>query len=131
MICSAKILVFNRWVIAVVDDEIGRYYRSLYSLEYFYKPRINKPLWGTHCTIIRGEIVLPDWVKYEYHETELEIYYCNHMQTNGVHFWLPVRCEEFDYLRNELDIGPPTCAYHLSIGNICNGTGQTIPEDYR
>lgn len=130
MIASAKILVFNRWVIATCDDEIGQYYRSLYTLEYFYKPRIQKPIWGSHVSVVRGECDIPENFKGIWNNTTVSLDYDNIMESNGVHFWLPVKCKLFNIMRAELGLGPPICDYHLSIGNICDGSGNTTPETF-
>lgn len=123
-----QLKIFNKWALLECDDNIGRLYRSLYSLEYFYKPKIQRPLWGTHISIIRGEAVLNEYIKKQLFDLSIEYYYSPTLQSNGVHFYLPVICPILDSIRNEFALPATLVAYHLSIGNICNGTGYTEPE---
>ncbi len=109
---------FNTWVLLECDDQIGAMYRSLYSLEYFYKEKIQKPLWGTHISIIRGESILNERVKNDINGMSIEFYYSSRMHTNSCHFWLPVLCPLLDTIREEFVLGKSVVRYHLSIGNI-------------
>lgn len=124
---SGKLKLFNKWVLLECDRSIAQYYCSLYSMEYFYKPKIQIPLWGAHISVVRGEILLSQF-KDEIQGMEIEFYYVNTMFTNGVHFWLPVICPILDDIRELFGLGRGYVNYHLSIGNIANGTGETPPE---
>lgn len=115
---SGKLKVFNTWALLECDDSIGQMYRSLYSLEYFYKPKIQKPVWGTHISVIRGEKELDSLLKKEIHNMEIEYFYIPVMRTNGIHFWLPVICPILDNIRIEFGLSKSIVDYHLSIGNI-------------
>lgn len=110
--------VLTRWTLLECDDQIGAMYRSLYSLEYFYKPKIQKPLWGTHISIIRGEILLSQSTKAEINGIKIEYYYASRMGTNGCHFYLPVICPVLDDIREAFELDKSLVNYHLSIGNI-------------
>lgn len=127
---NGEIRCFNRWIILVVGENLARYYKSLYALEYPYKPKFQTPLWGAHVSIVRGECVLPDSIKY-YSGCVVEFGYTPEIRTNGVHFWFPAHASIFQQIRDELNLGKPICDFHLSIGNICNGTGLTQPEQFR
>lgn len=115
---------FTKWALLECDDQIGSVYRSLYSLEYFYLPKIQKPLWGSHISIVRGETVLSDRIKQEIDRLAVEYYYLPNMQSNGVHFYLPVICPILDDIRELFGLGPSCVNYHLSIGNIVDGTKE-------
>ena len=125
-----QLRIFTKWALLECDDQIGAMYRSLYSLEYFYKPKINKPLWGSHISIIRGEEELCPAIKTIVDGMSIEFAYIPIMRTNGVHFWLPVICPILDDLRQEFGLPKSIVNYHLSIGNIANGTGNTNPETF-
>lgn len=112
--------LIGSWTILLCDDNIGEMYRSLYSLEYFYKPKIQKPLWGSHISIVRGELCVLEKLKRELNGMKIEFYYIPEMETNGCHFYLPVLCPLLDDLRNELSLNKSIVNYHLSIGNIKN-----------
>lgn len=121
MVKSCGILqIFTTWALLECDDEIGKLYRSLYCLDYFYKPRIQKPLWGSHISIIRGETELDQKIAEEIKGRSIEFYYIPKMETNGCHFYLPVICPIFDTIRGEFGLGPSIVNYHLSIGNLRN-----------
>lgn len=122
--------IFTRWIILQCDSNIGKYYRNLYSLEYFYKPKIQKPLWDAHITIVRNECTINETFRNKYNQIAIKFEYETKIQTNGVHFWLPVYSVEIDQLRIELQLHKYTCPLHLSIGNIVNETGNTLPEKY-
>jgi hypothetical protein len=123
--------IFTKWALLECDDTIGAMYRSLYSLEYFYKPRINKPLWGSHVSIIRGEALLDTKVKDELNNLSIEYVYIPEMRTNGVHFWLPVICPILDTIRLEFGLPRSVVNYHLSIGNILQGSNELMePETF-
>lgn len=110
--------VFTKWTLLECDDNIGRMYRSLYSQEYFYKPTIQKPLWGTHISIIRGETILSNEIKKEIGGLGIQFYYIPNICTNGIHFWLPIICPVLDDIREAFGLGPSRVNYHMTIGNI-------------
>ena len=60
---NGKLKIFTEWAMIECDDQIGAMYRSLYSLEYPYKPKIKRPFWGSHISVIRGECVLEESIK--------------------------------------------------------------------
>jgi hypothetical protein len=111
---------FTSWALLECDDEIGKMYRSLYSLEYFYKPKIQKPLWGTHISIIRGERTLDNAIKEDINGMLVEFDYIPDMQTNGCHFYLSVICPILDDIRETFGLGRSLVNYHLSVGNLRN-----------
>lgn len=126
---QGRLRLFNKWALVECDREIAEYYNSLYSLEYFYKPKIQIPLWGAHISIIRGEVILTS-LKDEIQDMEIEFYYIPKIESNGVHFWHKVICPILDDIRLEFDLNKSLIGYHLSIGNICDGTGKTTPESF-
>lgn len=127
---KGKLKLFTKWALLECDDEIGKMYRSLYSLEYFYKSKIQKPLWGTHISIIRGETLLSQEIKTELVDLAVEFYYIPEVKTNGIHFWLPVLCPILDDIRELFGLGASQVAYHLSIGNILDGSEYIQPERF-
>ena len=122
--------VFNRWALLECDDNIGGLYRSLYSLEYFYKPKIQKPLWGSHISIIRGETLLNQTIAEKINNMRVGFVYCPIMKTTGVHFFLPCYSLIFDSVRDLFGLDKTLVNYHLSIGNIVNDVGTTTPETF-
>lgn len=114
----AKLVCYSHWSFLICDDEIGKLYRRLYSLEYFYLPKIQKPVLGSHITITRQEKIIPENVKSEIDGMEIEYGYFSKIETDGVHFWLRVICPMLDSIRDEFNFGKSLVPYHLSIGNI-------------
>lgn len=125
---TGQLKLFDTWAIVICDDNIGAMYRSLYQLEYFYKPRINKPIWSSHISVIRGEKSLDETIRAALQDKAIKFEYTPGIITNGVHMWLNVICSELDEIRSQFNLDPSPIAYHLSIGNICNGSGFTSPE---
>jgi len=121
---SGKLKLFNTWALLECDDQIGAMYRSLYSLEYFYRPRIQRPVWGSHISVIRGETLLNE-TKNEIDGMTIEFVYLLDMQTNGCHFYMPVICPVLDDIRELFGCGKSIVNYHLSIGNTRNDLSNT------
>lgn len=115
---SGKLKIFTKWSLLECDDQIGLMYRSLYKLEYFYREKIQKPLWGSHISIIRGETILDENIKRNLVDLSIEFFYIPEMQTNGCHFYLPVICPVLDDIRELFGLGPSVVNYHLSVGNL-------------
>src|SRR5208282_3785912 len=52
----------ERWLVMMCDDEISKYYRHLYTMQYPYlngekTGKLTRPVWGTHLSIVRGEYI--------------------------------------------------------------------------
>lgn len=124
-----KLKIFTQWSLLECDDQIGAMYRSLYKLEFFYKPKIQKPLWGSHISIIRGEIMLDEHIKEQINGMSIQFFYIPNMASNGCHFYLPVICPILDSIRIEFGLNKSLCDYHLSIGNIKNDK-VSFSEEY-
>lgn len=108
---------FNKWVLVECGRELANYYCSLYNREFFYRPRLNPPLCGAHISVIRGEAILSTTIKSLCENMSIEFRYQTEMQSNGIHYWLPVICPLLDDVREAFGLGPTPVGYHLSIGN--------------
>lgn len=132
------------WVIAVVDGyngkDLGDYYRYLLEKRFgmhvqtSYTPqgetverkhfglKLNLAAWGTHISIIRGERVdLDIWSekKEKFHNKTFEFEYSNLIETNGSHFWLPVKTLRGKTIRKEMGLREnPKWPFHMTIGNL-------------
>lgn len=103
------------WAVVETDDEITRYFRWWVKKEFWID--LNKPAWGAHVSIIRGEKPEPDlmhlWKKYD--RTEVEFEY-EHSVYQNKHFWLvDVKCPFLINIRKELN-RPCNWNLHLTIG---------------
>lgn len=106
------------WALLTCDDEIARYYAwflKRYGLE--VHPN-NKGLWGTHISILKGEVP-PDtsnWGKYDGFEVEFNY---NHIVRfdNGKHAWVDVYSEDLSAIREMMGF-PAKPWFHLTIGRL-------------
>lgn len=107
----------ERWLVLMCDDELSAYYRCLFRREFPWKPKLIRPVWGTHVSIIRGETIPnPDiWgigkdkiVHFEYESS---------VKDNGEYYWLKVYCDELAALRQAYGLSRhPQFGFHLTIG---------------
>jgi len=112
----------DRWLVLMCDDEISRYYRHLYKMEYPYlngerTGKLTRPVWGTHVSVIRGERIpnMNLWgldankiIEFEYEPGVID---------NGEYYWLKVRCPYLSGLRKKYGLHPePRFGFHLTIG---------------
>jgi len=110
-------------LIVDVDDELGRYYRSLIPKSH----RIQKPMYPSHISTVRKEIPpnISVWNKYQ---NELITFnYENFIYNDETYYWLNVSSKRLEDIRIEL--GLPLHSdltkspdgkhkFHLTIANI-------------
>jgi len=107
----------ERWLVVMCDDELSKYYRSLFYMEYPWLGKLSRPVWGTHISVIRGEKI-PNhnlWkmdegkiIKFEYEPGVID---------NGEYYWLKVKCDYLSELREKYGLsGRPKFGFHLTIG---------------
>ena len=114
---TSHLLSSNNWAIVACDDEISKYYRSLYLQE--FKSQLIKPAWGAHISWIRNEIIKfpKKWKLLENQIIEFE--YDSNIQTNGTYFWLKVKCDALLDLRSQYGLNKyPKFGLHLTIGRL-------------
>lgn len=125
MLASYGLLVYSEnphKLIVKVDDEIGRYYRSLIPKYY----RVQQPLYDSHISVIRNEKIvnLDFWKKY--HLLNIYFEYDNYINNYGVYFWLNSKSDILTNIRMELGLSktsewsrPPDNSnnFHITIGN--------------
>lgn len=109
----------QKWLVLMADDNIGRYYRSLYHQEFFYKPKLIQPIWSSHVSLIRGEYV-PNLHLWGLNKNKLvEFEYEAGAQSNGEYWWLNVNCPELEDLRVKYGLSKqPKFGLHLTIGRL-------------
>ena len=105
------------WATMDCDEGLRLFYSWLIQRNAFQLPQ--KPLWGAHISIVRGEVA-PNkeyWRKYENKKIAFE--YDNNIKTNGLYWWLPIKCDFIGDLREELGLPrTPPQELHLTIGQI-------------
>ncbi len=109
----------QKWLVLMADDNIGRYYRSLYHQEFFYKPKLIQPVWGAHVSCIRGEYV-PNIHLWGLNKNKIiEFEYSSGVFSNDEYHWLEVTCPELEDLRLKYGLSKyPKFGYHLTIGRV-------------
>lgn len=107
------------WCVLDCDEEIGRYYRSLFNWENRAKIKIMAPAWGSHISIIANEppsntdLWLADSGK------QFKFSYDPALKSNGEYYWLDVFCEQMLELRERLGLKKePFYPLHLTVGRI-------------
>lgn len=114
------------WALLLCDPEIVRYYSwqlKKYGVEVYSN---DKGLWGTHVSVLKGDIP-PDpslWKKYQGYEVE---FHYNHLirVDNGEHAWVDVYSEDLSAIRQELGF-PFKPWYHLTVGRLVRPVNQVI-----
>ena len=107
----------SKWLVLMCDDEISKYYRSLFYRQYPWLGKLTRPVFGSHISVIRGEVV-PNrnlWgldnnkiIKFEY-----EPGVCD----NGEYYWLKVKCNYLLALREKYGLKrQPRFGLHLTVG---------------
>ncbi|WP_257389090.1 hypothetical protein [Tahibacter caeni] len=106
------------WLILDGDPELGRYLRHLHWIAQRRLRSLQAPLWGTHVSVIRGE--LPPhpghWGDGEGERVDFTFDPLGR-ETNG-YVWFPVRCAAVLDLRERLGLPrEPQPPLHLTVGN--------------
>lgn len=107
------------WAIIECPKDIIEYYHHWIAKEENVK--LNKPLFGAHISVIRGEEP-PDSFKSIWgagQGSELLFSYKHEVETNGEYWWLRVRCEELNALRKKMGLNSEVeFDFHLTIGRV-------------
>lgn len=106
------------WALLTCDDELSRYYAwqlKKHGVEVYPN---DKGLWGTHVSVLKGDVPpnQSNWAKYD--GFEIEFHY-NHLirYDNGKHAWVDVYSEDLSYIRQELGFDSKPW-YHMTIGRL-------------
>jgi hypothetical protein len=103
-------------VATLPHDDLDLLYQWFIVREYGQALRLNRPIFGTHVTIVRHEEDVPNmalWGKYEGVEVDVDY---DVVVRNHFGFWsLPVYNEWFQQIRRELGL-PPERDFHITIG---------------
>ncbi|WP_151633848.1 hypothetical protein [Noviherbaspirillum aerium] len=103
-------------VATLPEDDLDLLYQWFIERRYGQALRLNRPIFGTHVTIVRHEEHVPNmqlWGKYE--GVEVDIAYDVEVRRHFGFWSLPVYSEEFQQIRAELGL-PPEPDFHITIG---------------
>lgn len=133
------------WSIIKTDDDFDSYYKWFLHKRYGYnsilsitddyiKPyneiyglKLQKPAWGSHISVIRGEIKeglttddeINEWWDYyknKYNGKNYEFVYDLTPKTNGKHWWLKIYSDELTDLRKEMGLFKSDIGLHITLG---------------
>ena len=126
MITSIGTLIYTEnpyKLIVEVDDEIGKYYRSLIP-KYL---GVQRPMYSSHISTIRNEIPVNLSVWSKYHQQEISFEYESYIYNGEVYYWLNAYSKSLEDIR--LELGLPNTSeftkspdgrhkFHITIGNL-------------
>lgn len=116
---NTHLLSSDNWAILACDDEIGKYYRHLYSQEFPYKNKLMRPVWGSHISWIRSEKIINPKIWKTSNNKIIDFEYDLGVQDNGQYFWLNVKCDYLLDLRDQYGLSrEPKFGLHLTIGKV-------------
>jgi hypothetical protein len=107
------------WVIVECPKDIIQYYHHWITKEEGVK--LNKPLFGSHISVVRGEEPSNDkknlWGRRK--EKIVTFTYNHEVGMENDYYWLRVHCQELNELRIELGLPPNVeFGFHLTIGKV-------------
>jgi hypothetical protein len=112
----------EKWLVLMCDDEISKYYRHLYTMEYPYLNgvkvgKLTRPVWGAHISCIRSEYI-PNFKLWGLDANKIiEFEYDGGVVDNQEYFWLKVKCPALSELRERYGLSrEPRFGFHLTIG---------------
>jgi hypothetical protein len=116
----------KNWLVLMCDDEIGKYYRHLFTLQYpylnnNYNGKLARPVLGSHISVVRGEKIQNLYLCKKINNKIIEFEYDGEVKDNSEYFWLKVNCPFLNDLRINLGLSPiPKFGLHLTIGRSTN-----------
>jgi len=112
----------KNWIVLMCDDEISRYYCSLFNLSYKskngeYSGKLKRPVWGAHISVVRNEVYNIKNIKKNNQIFKFD--YEPGVIDNKEHFWLKVHSKELIDFRRSLGLSDfPNFGFHLTIGRV-------------
>jgi hypothetical protein len=105
------------WLILEYDAAILDRWREV--AEKRHRIRLSYPRWGAHISIVSGEIPARrsrwGWRNGE----EIEFEYRPVVETDGVFYWIPARCEALLGIRESLGLPRiPRHSLHMTLGRV-------------
>jgi hypothetical protein len=107
----------SKWLVVMADDEICRYYSSLFYKEFPYLGKLIRPVFGAHISVIRGERISNKQLWRLDENKIIEFEYEPGVRDNGEYYWLKVKCDYLCDLREKYGLSRyPQFDFHLTIG---------------
>lgn len=109
----------DRWLVLMCDDALSEYYRTLFKREFPWKTKLMRPVWGTHVSVIRGEVIPNSDIWGLGKDSIVNFEYEGGVKDNGEYYWLKVRCDELAAIRQAYGLPrSPQFGFHLTIGRV-------------
>lgn len=109
---------WKRIVLIRLNCDMHLYYR--WFLERRFNLKLNKPLRGAHITFISDKGIdekLYNECKRKYNRKRIAFSYDVSPKTNGEHWWLKVKCQQAEAIREEMGLNRiPYFSFHLTLG---------------
>ena len=109
----------NSWIVLKCGQGIIDYYK--YWIEFKKNFKINKPLHGSHITVVAGKYEDVSFHKYwrKYDGQVVKFEYDGCIKSDGSYFWAEVKSEKLEEIRRELGLAStPKWPFHLTIGSL-------------
>ena len=107
------------------NQEVGRYYRNLYSIGHNHGKKLVKPFWDLHVAIVRNEEPADKALWWQYAGEEIEFNYYPGLGKNFApdrfksFFWVNATSPRFTEIRAELGLPKKVReVYHMTIGVV-------------
>lgn len=112
----------DRWLVLMCDDDFHNYYNFLYNQEYKAlncgrSPKLARPVWGAHISVIRGERIPNQELWGLAANKIIEFEYELGVIDNGEYYWLKAACPALEEIREKYGLyKEPRFGFHLTIG---------------
>ena len=107
----------DRWLVLMADDELCKYYCSLFYKDFPYLGKLARPVFGAHISVIRGERIPNNHLWGLDNNKIVEFDYDAGVEDNGEYYWLKVKCDYLCSIRDKYGLNPyPQFGYHLTVG---------------
>lgn len=107
----------EKWLVLMCDEELSLYYKCLFKREFPHLPKLQRPVWGAHVSVIRGEKI-PNADLWGFAANQVVNFeYEPGVSSNGEYYWLKVHCDELAAIRELYGMSrAPRFGFHLTIG---------------
>jgi len=107
----------DNWLILQCDEEFCKYYAGLFRREYPWLPKLARPVWGAHISVIRGETIPNAHLWGRGKGSEIEFEWDPGVQSNKEYYWLKIKCDVLLDIREGYGLKrEPRFGLHLTIG---------------
>jgi hypothetical protein len=108
-------------IVELPRDQMDLYYQWFLTKQYGQWITMQRPMYGIHCTVVRGDEKIPQdrvhlWKKY--HGQKIELMYDPEKLKSHWKFWsIPVFSQRLNEIRSELGLRPSE-DFHITVGRM-------------